>query len=868
MVMAAIYARVSSTRQTQEDTIASQTAAIRAFAEQQGLEVGDGWVFEDQGVSGATLVRPALERLRDLVVQMPVEVVLVHSPDRLARRYAYQALLIEEFARAGTEVRFVKAPAGDTPEDRLLVQFQGMIAEYERAQIAERTRRGKLHRARCGSINVLGGAPYGYRYVKKTDSADARYEIVEHQAVVVREIFARYVNDDESIAGLCRWLESQGIPTATGKRRWHRSTVWAMLRNTAYVGRAGFGKSATNHDIRPQPSRSARLAGNSRSTNPVIVNRDPDQWILIPVPALVDETTFERAARRLEDNKRFAARNSTSPAPLKGLVACRTCSYALYRTSTTTTSKRKIVYYRCIGSDGWRHEGGKQCDTRPIRADELETAVWEHVTRLLADPALIRAELEQRLTQLRATNPVTAQRAGLERDLARTTTATARLLEAYQEQLLELDELRARIPELRKRETTIRAQLDALDAQLVDQETYLKLAENLDSFLARLRESIDEANETDRQRVLRAVVRDILISPDTITIRHSIPTSGGNNGGNNNSGGNNSGGNPPSPDPPPAPTPDCLLRTRSLEDAAHATGHPRPGGYAGSLVGSPSAPAGAAGRTVAGASRTPSRASAHPRRVHERSVRPAADRPSRGRRGLAGRRRLAAAPDRRRRDGPAAEPPEVRPPSQPTLLDRAPNDRSCPLRAAAVGHGAAKGRCGVRNRTATTVWIRRMVQRGGCGARNRTPSTGWVRRIPRRPPASPGAPRRSRHPPASPGGSRTARTGLGAGGHAARTPKRIDSLSAISHAASQPRSRTRAGRGGDARGDRRAGKREPAAGPATRRSVDAGVEWGGPSAGGHRSGRADAPGRRRAGSGTARRGAAHPPALRPHHRPR
>ena len=573
MVMAAIYARVSSTRQTQEDTIASQTAAIRAFAEQQGLEVGDGWVFEDQGVSGATLVRPALERLRDLVVQMPVEVVLVHSPDRLARRYAYQALLIEEFARAGTEVRFVKAPAGDTPEDRLLVQFQGMIAEYERAQIAERTRRGKLHRARCGSINVLGGAPYGYRYVKKTDSADARYEIVEHQAVVVREIFARYVNDDESIAGLCRWLESQGIPTATGKRRWHRSTVWAMLRNTAYVGRAGFGKSATNHDIRPQPSRSARLAGNSRSTNPVIVNRDPDQWILIPVPALVDETTFERAARRLEDNKRFAARNSTSPAPLKGLVACRTCSYALYRTSTTTTSKRKIVYYRCIGSDGWRHEGGKQCDTRPIRADELETAVWEHVTRLLADPALIRAELEQRLTQLRATNPVTAQRAGLERDLARTTTATARLLEAYQEQLLELDELRARIPELRKRETTIRAQLDALDAQLVDQETYLKLAENLDSFLARLRESIDEANETDRQRVLRAVVRDILISPDTITIRHSIPTSGGNNSGRNNTGGgNSSGGNPRSPDPPPAPTPDYHLRTRSLEDAAYGAG--------------------------------------------------------------------------------------------------------------------------------------------------------------------------------------------------------------------------------------------------------------------------------------------------------
>jgi site-specific DNA recombinase len=247
MVMAAVYARVSSTRQKEQQTIDSQTAAIRRFAEQQDLDVCDEWTFEDAGVSGATLVRPALDRLRDLVAQVPVEIVLVYAPDRLARRYAYQALLVEEFARAGTEVRFVNAPAGDTPEDRLLVQFQGMIAEYERAQIAERTRRGKLHRARAGSVNVLGGAPYGYRYVKKSDEADARYEIVEHQAVVIRELFARYVAGQDSIAGLCRWLEEQGIPTATGKRRWDRSTVWGMLRNPAYVGRAGFGKTARDH---------------------------------------------------------------------------------------------------------------------------------------------------------------------------------------------------------------------------------------------------------------------------------------------------------------------------------------------------------------------------------------------------------------------------------------------------------------------------------------------------------------------------------------------------------------------------------------------------------------------------------------------
>ena len=179
MTSAAIYARVSSARQREEQTIVSQTTALREAAEHSGLEVPGDWVFEDEGYSGATLVRPALERLRDLAAQVPIDVVLCYSPDRLARKYAYQALLIDEFARVGTEVRFVKGPRGETPEDELLIQFQGMIAEYERAQIAERTRRGKVHRARAGTVNVLGGAPFGYRYIRRSDDAEARYEIVE-----------------------------------------------------------------------------------------------------------------------------------------------------------------------------------------------------------------------------------------------------------------------------------------------------------------------------------------------------------------------------------------------------------------------------------------------------------------------------------------------------------------------------------------------------------------------------------------------------------------------------------------------------------------------------------------------------------------
>jgi site-specific DNA recombinase len=240
MTSVVIYARVSSARQAEQDTIASQTTALRAYAEQVGWHVPDEWVFEDEGHSGATLVRPALERLRDLVAAVPVDVVLCHSPDRLARKYAYQALLIEELARAGTQVVFLKGPRSDSPEDVLLGQFQGMIAEYERAQIAERTRRGKTHHARTGRVNVLSGAPFGYRYTRRTDHSEAGYTVVDTEATVVAELFRRYADEGVSIADLTRWLEQQHVPTRTGKTRWDRSTLWGMFRNPAYMGRAAF----------------------------------------------------------------------------------------------------------------------------------------------------------------------------------------------------------------------------------------------------------------------------------------------------------------------------------------------------------------------------------------------------------------------------------------------------------------------------------------------------------------------------------------------------------------------------------------------------------------------------------------------------
>jgi site-specific DNA recombinase len=531
--VAAIYARVSSERQREEGTIQSQLAGLRELAAKRGLLVADDLIFEDDGFSGATLVRPALERLRDRAAEGAFEVLLCHAPDRLARRYAYQVLLLEELARAGVEVVFARGgERSGSPEDELLRQFQGMIAEYERAQIRERTRRGKLHRARTGHQAVMSGAPYGYRFVKKTEITDGYWEIVDSEAEVVREIFRRYTEDGCSIAELARWLTEQGIPTRKGKAVWDRSTVWGMLRNPAYRGQAAYGKTKVQ-DRHGKPTRTTRGRGERHGRRQVRVDEPVEQWMFIPVPPLVTDEQFALAQERLAHNAHFAKRNTKKPTLLQGILVCRECGYACYRTSTRTTNKR-IYYYRCIGSDNYRHVGGRVCQSRPIRADELDGLVWAEVRRLLEDPALVHAEIDRRLEALRTEHPAARRREVLERDLARADGAIARLIEAYQEQLISLEELRARMPALRKRQSTVRAQLDALASELHDAETYLKLADTLEGFLGRLADGLDQLSLEDQQRILRLVVREVLIGgdDDKITVRHSIPVppSGDNRG--------------------------------------------------------------------------------------------------------------------------------------------------------------------------------------------------------------------------------------------------------------------------------------------------------------------------------------------------
>lgn len=525
MRMGAIYARVSSEQQRQENTIASQTASLIEFAKSLDLEVPGEWVFEDEGYSGATLERPGLERVRDLAAEGQIQVGLVYSPDRLSRKYAYQILLIEEFARHGVETLFLNSPQGNSAEDQLLVQFQGMIAEYERAQILERSRRGKRHRAQAGEVSVLSNAPYGYRYIRKSDEAPAAFIVDEVEARVVHRVYQMYTVEGLSIGEITRRLNREGVSTRKASPRWERSTVWAMLRNPAYRGAACFGK--TRASARTRVMRPQRRRGVTTPSSTAGHERPREEWIEIPVPALVTEESFARAQELLHYNKIRSRRRTIAPSVVQGLVSCAKCGYALSRTSTQT-SARKLHYYKCIGSDSWRKLGGPVCDNgRFIRQELLDQMVWAEVIRLLEEPALIQQELDRRLAAARTSDPTRKREQSLQTELIHVGKGIERLLNAYQEGLLSIEQLRERMPVLRQRQQTLRAELQAIMDQTNDRAAFLRLAETLTAFLARLRSAAETLSVMERQKIVRLLVKEVLVGEDTITIRHSIPIPSG-----------------------------------------------------------------------------------------------------------------------------------------------------------------------------------------------------------------------------------------------------------------------------------------------------------------------------------------------------
>jgi len=525
----AIYARVSSEQQADAHTVASQVAALRERVAADGLTVSEAMQFLDEGYSGATLVRPALERLRDVIAAGSVDRLYVHSPDRLARKYAYQVLLVDEFRRAGVEVVFLNRALGQSPEDDLLLQVQGMIAEYERAKIIERHRRGKRHAARVGAVNVLSGAPYGYRYVTKYEGGgQARYEIMPDEARVVRQVFAWVGHDRLTIGEVCRRLTQAGEMTRTGRTVWDRSVVWGILKNPAYQGAAAFGKT------RQGPRRPRLRAQRSRPVQPrravSIHDVPPEDWITIPVPALVEPEVFATVQEQLRENKRHARQSRRGALYLlQGVLQCQHCGYALSGKRLSPSARkgkpRAYAYYRCLGTDAYRFGGERLCQNTQVRTDLLDLAVWQEVCTLLAHPERLAEEYRRRLqpeTRIKRT-PLST----VESQISKLRQGVARLIDSYAEGLIDKGEFEPRVTRLRQRLARLEEQRQALaDEAALHGELQLIIG-RLEDFAAKLHDGLEAADWTSKRDLIRALVKRVEVARDDVNIVFRIdPYSG------------------------------------------------------------------------------------------------------------------------------------------------------------------------------------------------------------------------------------------------------------------------------------------------------------------------------------------------------
>ena len=518
-VQVGLYARVSSEQQVEAGTIESQIAALQERILQDGYVLRDDLRFIDQGYSGATLIRPALEQLRDQAALHGLDRLYVHSPDRLARKYAYQVLLLEELQRNGVDVIFLNREPQQTAEDQLLLQMQGMIAEYERAKILERSRRGKRHGAKTGDVAVLSGAPYGYRYISKQDGdGQARYEVVLEEASVVRQIFHWMGIERASIGEVCRRLKTAQIASPKGKPSWDRTTVWGILKNPAYKGMAAFGKTKTEA-LRPK-----LRAQRGRSLQPrravSTANQPSEDWLSIPVPALVDEAIFEAVQKQLKENRQRARQGQRGALYLlQGLAVCAHCGYAYYGKRISQKAAkgkpRTYAYYRCIGTDAHRFAGERICDNLQVRTDLLDQAVWEEVCDLLQDQQRLRQEYERRLN---VSQPENDSLVTLRAQIGKVQQGIARLIDGYTEGIIQKQEFEPRIARLRQRLTDLEQQEQQISEEKAGVVELQVAIGRLEEFAEKVKGNLAEADWAMRRDLIRMLVKRVEIAKDEVRV--------------------------------------------------------------------------------------------------------------------------------------------------------------------------------------------------------------------------------------------------------------------------------------------------------------------------------------------------------------
>ena len=526
----ALYARVSTGRQEQEKTIESQLEALRVLAQAKSGSAVEPLVFKDEGYSGSRLDRPGLDALRDAIAEGQFRTLLIYDPDRLSRNFVHQQILLEEFQRRGVDVVFAQRPLSDRPEDRLLAQMQGAFAEYERTKIVERTRRGKLYRARIGLLLNWSEAPYGYRILPRTKGAPVVPAINESEARWVRKMYRWIAEEGLSIRKAAKRLNELGVPPRRAEL-WSTSNVSAILDNSAYTGVAYYNKTeATEPKRRREPMRYPRYLKSYHKLRP------KEEWIPVSVPRIISP---ELAARAQEERAKHCwnfPRNVRHPYLLRTLVVCGECGWRMSahrRPSRPGTRQRGgpewYAYYACEQKRKHPVDLGrpKKCHARMIRAEVLDNTVWNGLREFLQTPDVVRAQLSAYLDDRRereAGEAVESKR--LEEHLRQLERQRQRLVDAFQAGALKIEELRARGTRIETERGETERRLGELQALRERKARGEEVFHEVETFCRKLRNGLDQLTLEEKQRVVKLLVERVVVKGTAVTVEHIIPLSG------------------------------------------------------------------------------------------------------------------------------------------------------------------------------------------------------------------------------------------------------------------------------------------------------------------------------------------------------
>ena len=420
--------------------------------------------------------------------------------------YVHQMLLVDELTQRGCRVEFVERPMSDDPHDQLLLQIRAAVAEYERTLIAERMRRGRQAKLRSGQLLPWTRAPYGYLLDAERPRDPSRVRLDPVQAAVVEQMFAWYGAPGQpvSLYEVAKRLSEAQLPTPRGGKRWNVASVRGILRSPVYIGIAYSGRT------RPAPARRRKSAlqpvGPGQSEQPA----PADEWIAVPVPAIISQETFEAVQQRLDRNVQMARRhNTTYEYLLRGLVSCGQCRLAC----SGRTLHPGYHYYFCRGrTDALRLALGERCTARYAPAQALDDLVWQDLCQVLSNPALIIHELERAQMGEWLPQALQARRQTLRDVFAQLERQQARLLDLYLAEVIEREEFERKRKEVAQTQHGLTQQLRQLDAQAQQHVDVAALAQGIEAFCRRTQPTLDNLTFVQRRQLVELLIDRVIVN--------------------------------------------------------------------------------------------------------------------------------------------------------------------------------------------------------------------------------------------------------------------------------------------------------------------------------------------------------------------